>query len=64
VQAQQIVHARSGIGPVLTLSLGVDTVVPTAALSPDEFVARVDRLLYQARIDGRDRSVAGAPAAD
>ncbi|MEC5398685.1 sensor domain-containing diguanylate cyclase [Uliginosibacterium sp. H1] len=59
VQQQQIVHARSTVGPFLTISLGVGTVVPEQAERAVDFVARVDQWLYRAKQGGRDRIASG-----
>ena len=55
-QLQQLAlpHAASPVAPVLTLSMGIafaDDETPAALM------ARVDRALYQAKQDGRDRAV-------
>ncbi len=52
---EEIPHARSGVGRLVTVSLGVGTIVPGAQDDPDVFLDRVDRRLYQAKSAGRDR---------
>ncbi|SFS03650.1 PAS domain S-box-containing protein/diguanylate cyclase (GGDEF) domain-containing protein [Dyella sp. OK004] len=53
----QIPHARSEIGTVLTVSLGVGTTVPGQTDEPLMFIEAVDQLLYQAKQRGRSRIV-------
>jgi diguanylate cyclase (GGDEF)-like protein/PAS domain S-box-containing protein len=52
---KDIPHARSGVGRVVTVSLGVGTIVPGAQDDSNVFLDRVDRRLYQAKSAGRDR---------
>ena len=55
----QIPHEQSNVAPLLTISLGVGTIVPEAQDSPLAFIEAVDRLLYQAKQQGRDRLLHG-----
>ena len=55
----RIPHEQSGVAQLLTLSLGVGTIIPGAGDSPLTFVDAVDRLLYQAKQQGRDRMLHG-----
>ncbi len=57
VDALQLAHAQSPFG-VVTLSIGVATMVPTAAGSPTDLIAKADLALYQAKNTGRNRVVA------
>lgn len=57
IREQQILHAQSHVAPLLTVSLGVGTLVPGLQDSPQAFLEAVDRLLYQAKHQGRDRAV-------
>ena len=57
---EQIAHAASPVSQILTLSLGVGTVVPTQEGGMMEFIDAVDRQLYQAKQQGRDRIAVGA----
>jgi len=50
-----IVHESSGAGRLLSISLGVGTIVPSAHAEPVAFIEQVDRLLYRAKQNGRDR---------
>ncbi len=56
---EQIAHAASSVGQLLTVSQGVGTIIPTASDALIRFVDAIDRRLYQAKQAGRDRSVAG-----
>ncbi|WP_397448093.1 diguanylate cyclase domain-containing protein [Pseudomonas sp. NA-150] len=53
VRQQQIPHEKSEISPLLTLSLGVGTLIPTAEMTALQFVEKVDKLLYQVKRNGR-----------
>lgn len=52
---KKIPHARSGVGRLVTVSMGAGTIVPGAHDDPDVFLDRIDRRLYQAKSAGRDR---------
>ncbi|MEH6434829.1 sensor domain-containing diguanylate cyclase [Massilia sp. DD77] len=56
---EAIAHARSGAGRSVTVSMGVGTIVPGAHDEAAVFLDRIDRRLYQAKSEGRDR-VCGA----
>ena len=58
LREQQFSHEKSNVSSLLTISLGVGTAVPSSSDRPLDFVAAVDRLLYQAKQAGRDRLVA------
>ncbi|MDG1581789.1 sensor domain-containing diguanylate cyclase [Pseudomonas sp. GOM6] len=55
----RIPHEQSKVAQLLTLSLGVGTIIPEAHDSPLDFIEAVDRLLYQAKQQGRDRLLQG-----
>ncbi len=59
IAALAIPHANSLVGTVLTMSLGVGTIVPDQSREPKSFISEVDRLLYRAKQQGRDRAVHG-----
>ncbi len=52
---RKIPHAGSGVGRLVTVSMGVGTIVPGAEDDPDVFLDRIDRRLYRAKSAGRDR---------
>ena len=55
VRAMQLPHAKSPVGPHITVSMGVATVVPNREKEMKELVERADRALYAAKRQGRDR---------
>ena len=57
---EQIPHAASAAGQLLTVSQGVGTIIPAGTDTLMQFLEAVDRRLYRAKQGGRDRSVAGA----
>ncbi|CAN5270410.1 sensor domain-containing diguanylate cyclase [soil metagenome] len=54
---EQIAHAASPLGQLLTVSQGVGAVIPGAHDDPLAFIDTVDRRLYLAKQRGRDRIV-------
>jgi diguanylate cyclase (GGDEF)-like protein/PAS domain S-box-containing protein len=50
----QIPHEKSKVCPVLTVSMGVGTVIPGAGDEPAAFIHSVDQNLYRAKEKGRD----------
>lgn len=62
---EQIPHQRSSVGQLLTISLGVNSIVPGHQDELKGFIEEVDRRLYRAKQEGRNRivSTGGAPAA-
>ncbi|MFW1677970.1 sensor domain-containing diguanylate cyclase [Pontibacter sp. JAM-7] len=55
VLLQHIPHAASDISEVLTISLGVSSTVPSPGDDMTGFIETVDKLLYQAKEQGRNR---------
>jgi diguanylate cyclase (GGDEF)-like protein/PAS domain S-box-containing protein len=54
VIAAAIEHAGSEVAPIVTLSLGVGTISPSADDDPAKFIESVDRRLYRAKQAGRN----------
>ena len=55
VEALQIPHGGSTVGPWVSLSLGAATAHPRAGTRPRTLLERADRALYQAKRAGRNR---------
>ena len=56
---EQIPHAQSPVSQILTVSLGVGTIIPSHQDDPLAFVETVDKRLYQAKQHGRNCIVKG-----
>jgi diguanylate cyclase (GGDEF)-like protein/PAS domain S-box-containing protein len=52
---EEIAHAQSGVGRLVTVSMGVGTIVPGATDDAQVFLNRIDQRLYRAKAAGRDR---------
>ena len=50
-----IPHEQSDVSSIVTVSMGIATVIPCLGTSPDELIALADRALYDAKRQGRDR---------
>jgi diguanylate cyclase (GGDEF)-like protein/PAS domain S-box-containing protein len=55
-----IPHEQSDVSAIVTVSMGIATVIPCLGTSPDELVAVADRALYDAKRQGRDRYASNA----
>lgn len=51
---EQIPHAQSAVSQIVTISLGVGTIIPGATDTPRDFLDGVDKRLYQAKQKGRN----------
>jgi len=56
---EQIPHEKSLVSQILSVSLGVGTLIPTHQDTPTAFIEEVDRRLYQAKQNGRNCIVKG-----
>lgn len=54
---EQIPHVHSEISQILTISVGVGSITPSQTDDLKTFVESVDALMYQAKRDGRNRTV-------
>jgi diguanylate cyclase (GGDEF)-like protein len=52
-----IEHRNSKVSDHVTISLGVTSIIPAEASSPEELIAQADAALYHAKDTGRDRVV-------
>ncbi|MEH1766041.1 diguanylate cyclase domain-containing protein [Nostoc sp.] len=55
IHAQAIPHAKSDVKNIVTLSLGITSLIPTWDVKPDTLIALADRAMYNAKQEGRDR---------
>ncbi|WP_281274270.1 diguanylate cyclase domain-containing protein [Lysinibacillus antri] len=55
VENLQISHAGSKISDVVTISLGVATIIPTKYASASSLIESADKALYQAKQEGRNQ---------
>ena len=54
-EAQAIAHPQSPVGPVVTISLGVASCIPSDDGQATSLVAQADAALYRAKQEGRNR---------
>lgn len=55
VRKQNIPHGKSEVSDVLTLSIGVYSLRPSADMPLEDFIKKTDQALYRAKENGRDR---------
>lgn len=55
VRALHLEHANSPVAAVVTLSLGIATLIPNVGNLPESLLQAADRALYRAKAGGRDR---------
>jgi len=64
IAALGLPHSNSAVGNQVTVSIGIAHVVPSLHRSAQGFVQLADQSLYQAKEEGRDRSVSNNTAYD
>lgn len=57
---EQIPHKQSEVSQILTISIGVDTIIPSHRYTPLAFIEQVDQHMYEAKQNGRNRIVNGS----
>ena len=57
IQTLAIAHARSPIAPVITISMGLVTLIVDQATTAEHIIGRADHALYEAKEQGRNRFV-------
>jgi PleD family two-component response regulator len=53
----KILHIRSRVSKCVTVSMGVSSTIPSERNSPQDLIAAADRVLDEAKNQGRDRIV-------
>jgi diguanylate cyclase (GGDEF)-like protein/PAS domain S-box-containing protein len=56
VRELQIPHAYSPVAPIVTISLGVASIIPRSNTDPSSLVAAADLALFEAKTRGRNRA--------
>lgn len=55
IRALNLPHALSPVRPIVTVSIGVATVLPEYVSTPSQLIAAADTMLYKAKRGGRDQ---------
>ena len=64
LQAQAIPHVQSEVSNIVSVSLGLASMIPMADTPPEVLIAAADQALYAAKRQGRDRYVVQHPGTD
>ena len=57
IEQLRIPHVRSQVSRYITLSLGVFCVLPSADITPESLIGNADKALYEAKKQGRNRTI-------
>ncbi|WP_293131551.1 diguanylate cyclase [Okeania sp. SIO3I5] len=57
IRVLRIPHERSEVNTIISLSLGIACVIPTANNSPENLIDMADRAMYKAKQQGRNQAV-------
>lgn len=55
IHKRAIPHVHSDVKDIVTVSLGITSLIPTCDIKPDTLIASADEALYKAKEQGRDR---------
>ena len=55
IHDRAIAHRSSSVRPIVTMSLGLATMIPQVECKPEYLLYAADRALYRAKVEGRDR---------
>lgn len=59
VEGLEIPNRASTVGPIITLSLGVSSMIPASTQQPDALIKDADNALYEAKRQGKNRTAIG-----
>lgn len=59
VLRREILHKGSTTAPIVSISIGISSVIPSPSFSPDALLRHADTFLYQAKRNGRNRVESG-----
>ena len=63
VRELEIPHRDSPVSSVVTISIGIASVIPNQKISPTQVVTMADKALYRAKLAGRNQSVTAEASA-
>jgi two-component system chemotaxis family response regulator WspR len=63
IKSLRIEHANSKISDIVSISIGVASMIPQNDTEPETLIAAADQALYKAKEEGRDRIISGLSGA-